>query len=98
MKKGKELDMENQKDLQQEQTLSQESLPSLEEEQLQDVTGGGIVRNLLSCFVCGKPEPQPVAPRAPIAPRVPAEVARSRATVEEWFARNERLRNPPGHS
>ena len=47
--------MENQKD-QQEQTLSQESLQSLEEEQLQDVAGaggGGGWEKVLACFTCG---------------------------------------------
>src|SRR5689334_20712110 len=50
--------MESQKDQQQEQTLSQEGLHSLEEEQLQDVTGGGKLGKFLSCFACGKPKQQ----------------------------------------
>lgn len=49
--------MENQKD-QQEQTLSQESLQSLEEEQLQDVTGGGWEK-VLACFTCGAFQQRP---------------------------------------
>src|SRR5690349_20903232 len=47
--------MESQKGPQQEQPLSQESLLPLEEEQLQDVTGGkgGWGEKLLSCLICG---------------------------------------------
>src|SRR5690348_8109246 len=63
MKTRKELDMENQKDQQEEQILSQESLQSLEEEQLQDVTGGGWGEHFLNCVTCGafkqQQEPQP---------------------------------------
>ncbi len=54
MKTRKEFDMESQKDPQQEQSLSQEGLHSLEEEQLQNVTGGGKLGKFLSCFTCGK--------------------------------------------
>jgi hypothetical protein len=55
MKIGKELDMENQKDQQQEQTIPQESLQVLQEEQLQDVTGAGgkWLDRVLSCLACG---------------------------------------------
>jgi hypothetical protein len=55
--------MENQKDQQQEETLSQESLRSLEEEQLQDVAGGGKwVDKMLSCLLCGGFKQQPESP------------------------------------
>ena len=55
MKIGKELDMENQNNQQQEQTIPQESLQVLQEEQLQDVTGAGgkWLDRMLSCLACG---------------------------------------------
>jgi hypothetical protein len=52
--------MENQNNLQQEQTLSQESLLPLEEEQLQDVAGaGGGWEKVLACFTCGAVKQRP---------------------------------------
>ncbi len=68
--------MANQQDQQEMQTFSQENLHSLEEEQLQNITGGG-----WSC--CGKSETSspPRAPSAPAPALAPAPAVRQPPTI-----------------